>query len=89
MAVGWRNRWLNAEELLLTGGLLLIPYWLIGYEIQMVAMARYVSVIVPLYPVLGRLLARLPPSVQGGLLGVNAFLLGTYAALFAQKYWIV
>jgi hypothetical protein len=89
LAVGVRNRWLNVYETLTSLGLLLIPYWTLGYEGQMTGMARYVVVIVPLYLVLGRLLTRLPSALAACLLALSGFFLAAYAALFVRWYWFV
>ena len=67
--MGCWKRWLNGYEIGAALGLLFIPYWTVGYESQMVSMARYVVVIAPLYLVAGRLLAKLPPLVGGCGLG--------------------
>jgi hypothetical protein len=87
--VGWWKRWLNGYETWTALGLLVVPYWTLGYECVMVSMARYVVVIAPLYMVAGRLLAKLPPVIGGCALGLSAFLLAAYAALFARWYWMV
>lgn len=89
LALGLRKGWLNASEVLLSLGLLLVPYGLQGYELQMQTMARYISVIVPLYLVLGQLLARLPTPVAVGIAALSSFFLAAYAALFVQWYWII
>ncbi len=89
VAVGLWKRWLNRYEIWAALGLLIVPYWTLGYECQMVSMARYVVVIAPLYLVAGRLLAKLTPLVGGCLLGVSASLLLAYAAVFARWYWMV
>jgi hypothetical protein len=73
---GVRGR-LNRYELTLCLGLLLVPYWMTAYDSAMVSMARYVSVIVPLYSYGAALLARAPAllvavaSGMGGLLPGN------------------
>jgi hypothetical protein len=87
--VGWWKRWLNGYEIWATLGLLFVPYWTIGYEGQMVSMARYVVVIAPLYLVAGRLLIKLPPAVGGCVLALCCMLLAAYSALFARWYWLV
>jgi hypothetical protein len=89
VALGCWRRWLNGYETWATLGLLLVPYWTIGYEGQMVSMARYVVVIPPLYLVGGQVLAKLPPLVGSWLLALSAMLLAAYAALFARWYWMV
>jgi hypothetical protein len=89
LALGRWQRWLNSYETLAALGLLLVPYWTLGYESQMVSMARYVVVVAPLYLVAGRLLAKLPPLVGGCALGLSGLMLAAYAALFARWYWTV
>jgi hypothetical protein len=86
---GWWKGWLNGYEGWAALGLLFVPYWAIGYEGQMVSMARYVVVIAPLYLVAGRLLAMLPPVLGGCVLALCGLLLGAYSALFARWYWMI
>jgi hypothetical protein len=78
----WRG-WLNAYEASLAGALLLIPYLTRAYEMNMASSARFAAVIFPVYLVLGEGLARLPSIVSAALLGISAFLLGAFSALFA------
>jgi hypothetical protein len=70
-------------------GLLAIPYWVGGYDMDMVSMARYVSVVAPLYPVAGVLLARCGPAGLAAYAGGGAALTAGYAARFAQGHWIL
>lgn len=81
----WRG-WLNAYETSLAGALLLIPYLTRAYEMNMASSARFAAVIFPIYLVLGEILARLPLVVSIALLGISAFLLGAFSALFAGGY---
>jgi hypothetical protein len=82
-------RRLNRYEVVLALGLLLVPYVVTGYDSAMISMARYVTVIVPLYPFAGFLLARAPAPVPAALAGVGGVLLAIYAALFAQGHWVI
>lgn len=84
----WRG-WLNGEETVLGAGLLLIPYFLRGYDMGMMGHGRFVGAAVPVYLALGSLLARWPAAVSGAFLGVLAFFLGLYAAMFAAGYFFV
>jgi hypothetical protein len=84
----WRG-WLTRYEVLLTAGLLGIPYAMNAYETQLVSMARYDSVAAPLYLVLGRLLARLAPALLAMVAALGGFFLAAYAALFATGYWMI
>jgi len=49
-------------------------------------MGRFAAVVVPVYLVLGQLLARLPPAGAALAAGLSGFLLGAYSALFAAWY---
>jgi hypothetical protein len=89
LTVGLRKEWLNGYETLMTVGLLLIPYWMTSYEIQMTGVARFVSVNAPLYLVVGRLAARGSQALNVGLVALCSFWLAAYAALFARWYWLV
>jgi hypothetical protein len=89
VALGRWKRWLNGYETWAALGLLLVPYWTVGYEGQMVSMARYVVIIPSLYLVGGQLLAKLPPLVARCALALSALVLAAYAALFARWYWMV
>ena len=42
----------------------------------------------PVYLILGAILARLPGSLAGALLGVSAFYLGAFSALFATWHLV-
>jgi hypothetical protein len=89
VALGRWKRWLNGYETCTALGLLLVPYWTVGYEGQMVSMARYVVAIPSLYLVGGQLLAKLPPLGASCVLALSALLLAAYAALFARWYWMI
>ena len=82
---GWR-RWLSAYDVLLGALLLLIPYVTRAYEMQMSSMARFATVVFPVYLVLGRLLACLPFAMAAALLSLSVFFLAAYAALYAAGY---
>ncbi len=86
IAVGAWKRWLNRLEVSLAAGLLLIPYVTRSHEMCMAGMGRFAAAVVPIYLVLGQLLARLPPPVAAMLLSLSGFLMGVYAALFAAWY---
>lgn len=81
----WRG-WLNAYETSLAAALLLIPYLTRAYEMNMASSARFAAVVFPVYLVLGEILARLPLVASVALLGISAFLLGVFSALFAGGY---
>lgn len=88
VTAGALRRWLTATEVVLSAGLLLIPYVTRGYENSMLSMGRFAAVVVPVYIVLGHILARLPVRVAVLLLGLSAFFLGVYSALFSAGYMV-
>jgi|GEM_PF-4300052 len=87
---GWGawKRILNRYEVAMAAGLLAIPYWVGGDNISMVSMARHVSVVAPIYPVAGVLLARCSPVGVAGIAGLLATLMTFYAARVASDRWI-
>jgi hypothetical protein len=86
IALGWRKGLLNRYELLAAAGLLLIPYLTKSYDNAMAGFGRFAAVAVPVYPVMGWLLMRMPPALRCVLLAISGFLLGIYSALFAAGY---
>jgi hypothetical protein len=84
--LGSIKRWLTGVEIIAAVGLLAIPYATVGYEQYMQSMARYSTVVLPVYLVLGRLLCRIPATVAAAMIGIWAFFLGVYSALFAAWY---
>jgi len=78
----WQRR-LNVYETSLAVMLLLIPYLTRAYEMNMASSARFAAVAFPVYLIVGEGLARLPPAVSAAVLGISAFLLGAFSALFA------
>jgi hypothetical protein len=89
LVIGMWKRWLNAYESLAGWGLLFIPYWTTAMEVRLTGMARYTTVIIPAYLVLGRLLAMAGTEIRLGFFVLCASYLAIYAALFAQWYWFV
>jgi hypothetical protein len=89
LVIGTWYGWLNAYERLAGWGLLLVPYWTTASEVHLTGMARYTTVIVPIYLVLGRLLVKVGPDFRLGLFVLSACYLAIYSALFAQWYWFV
>lgn len=89
VTLGAAKKWLTTEELALSGGLLLIPYVLHGYQTCFIAQGRYASVVFPVYIVLGRLLTAVAWPVRAAALACCGALLFVYAALFASFYPII
>jgi hypothetical protein len=84
--LGWCKRWLSGPEIVLSLGLLLIPYVTRAYEMSMASHARFAAVVIPQYFVLGRLFAALPPAIAGCLCGLMGLMLGLWTALFVAGY---
>ncbi len=77
---------LCSEEVLLSVGLLAIPYITKAYESGMNSQGRYAAAVFPAYLVAGELLRRVPGSVAISILAVSGFFMGAYASLFAAGY---
>jgi hypothetical protein len=83
VAIGWRKRWLNRYEVVLSTALLLMPYFTKSYDNAMASFGRFSAVVLPTYIVLGHLLDRLGPTLASLFLAMSACLMGAYAAMFA------
>lgn len=86
-ALGAWKRWLNAKEVALSAGLLLIPYVTQADRMCMASQARFASVVAPMYLVLGQILVRLPGPVVAIVAALSATMLALYTALFVNWYW--
>ena len=86
IVIGGVRRWLNVDELLLSSGLLVLPYLSRSHEMCMGAGARYAAVVFPAFIVLGRLGLAVPPLVARGALVAMALLLSVYSAKYALNY---
>jgi hypothetical protein len=86
---GWLRGWLTRTEVVLAAGLLLIPYVSRADEMSMMSQSRFVSVVAPVYVVLGRGLGRLHPAVGWAVFGVFASLLTLWTALFAAAWPLI
>lgn len=87
IALGARKRWLTAPEVLLSMGLLGIPYCLQASRMGMTGQARFAAVVFPVYLVLGQLLQRMPAPLAAALLAISGLFLAVYSAMFASWYW--
>ena len=84
----WGSKaWLSRYEIRLSVFLLLIPYITQASRGRMSAQGRYASVVFAMYIVLGHLLARLPGPTTAVMMGLSAFFLAAYSAMFASWYW--
>lgn len=89
VGLGAWKRWLNARELVLAAGLVGIAYWFQARRGCMTGQARYVSVVFPMYLVLGHLLHRTPAPLSAALLAISGVLLAIYAMMFVSWYWFI
>jgi len=83
---GWRKKWLDGYELLLSAGLLLIPYITRGYDFGMGSHARFAAVCFPMYLVMGRLIAVLPGTWRFLVFALCVFFLVVFTALYSVHY---
>jgi hypothetical protein len=60
VAYGAWRRWLNVYEVILSAGLILIPYETRAYEMCMASQGRFMAAVFPTYIVMGHLLCRIP-----------------------------
>lgn len=89
VGIGVAKRWLDRYEIVLSIGLLLIPYVMIGSRMCMTSQARYASIVFPAYIVLGRLLLNVPRALVCSGLIVSGALMVSYAVLFASWYSVL
>jgi hypothetical protein len=89
VGVGTATNWLSDYEVLVSLALLLIPYCTRSYEMGMAGHGRFVSVVFPIYVVLGHVLARSPVVVRVLILGLSTFYLASYSALFGAGYMLI
>lgn len=86
IALGAWKRWLNGPEIVLSFSLLLIPYVTRAYDMSMASHARFASVVVPQYFVIGCLLSRVPLPVAWGVCTMFGAVLFAWSGLFAANY---
>jgi len=84
--LGWRRGWLSGDESILGLGLLLIPYLTRADELSMGSHARFASVVIPAFVVLGRVISRLPIAAMVILYAGLAISLLLCSAHFAAHW---
>ena len=89
IVLGFAKKWLSKYEAVTGACLLLIPYWTHGYEQHLTSMGRFAAVVVPVYPVLGRIAAAIPAPLVAALAAMSGFLLGAEAAFFVRWHTII
>ena len=85
---GQRRRLLSPGETIVSAALLATSYISIGYESYMRSQGRYAAAIVPIYLVIGHLLARYPATVPPVLI-VFSTLFFVYLCLFFSGHAVV
>jgi hypothetical protein len=83
---GVAKSWLSGPEIVLSLGLLGIPYVTRAYENSMHSHARFAAVVIPAYIVLGRILRSQPEWVTWAVIGILSVMLMSWSALFAAGY---
>lgn len=86
LGVGWWKAWLNRPELAFGVSHLAFTYTMAGYRFCMLSQGRFVSVVFPIYIVLGMILARLPRWAAVCVLVLFAFYLAAFSAMLAAGY---
>jgi hypothetical protein len=86
VAWGACRKWLTGSEVVLGAMLVVIPYLTRAYEMSMASHARFAAAVIVIYPVLGRLLAALPPPAAGAAVSLSAVLLAFWTALYTAGY---
>lgn len=84
--VGTAKSWLTGSEIVLSLGLLGIPYVTRAYEMNMASHARFAAIVVPAYLVLGRILRAQPEWLTWAAFGILSVMLMTWSALFSAGY---
>lgn len=83
---GWRRKWLNANELVLSAALLVISYVTRAYEMGMASEGRFAAAAFPFYLVAGKALSSMPTAVASVVLALAATFLMVYSSLVAAGF---
>jgi hypothetical protein len=86
MLIGWQKRWLQRGELLLSIGLIGIPWLIHAYPAVMHSQARYTVVVYPAWIVAGRLISSAGQPLAMFAITVLATILSLWSSLFATWY---
>lgn len=88
IGIGVYRRWLTKYEVLLSAGLLLIPYLTVASMNGMRSQGRYAAVVFPCYIVMGKLLSSVDPVTRTIVCCAMAIGLFLYSAMFVAGYAI-
>jgi hypothetical protein len=89
VVVGAAKKWLSVEEVIFAAALIGIPYMMSGFRFCMGSQGRFVSVVFPIYLVLGHILCRLPVAASVAVLALSAAYLALFSAMLASGYSVV
>jgi len=89
VCIGAAKRWLSGRELVFAAALLAIPYVMVGFRFCMASQGRFISVVFPIYIVLGHLLCRMPTLLAVATLALSGIYLAVFCAMLAAGYFIV
>lgn len=83
---GAAKLWLSGPEIVLSLGLLGIPYVTRAYEMSMASHARFAAIVIPAYIVLGRISNAQPEWLKWCAFGLMSIMLMAWSALFAAGH---
>jgi hypothetical protein len=87
LGIGAFRRWLSLEEILFCVLSLLFFYYLKSTH-NMESVGRYLLSVIPLFMVLGRLLKKLPVTLQAGIFAILGMLLFLHTGLFSLMHCV-
>lgn len=87
--VGWVSRTFTRYETIYSIAVLSIPYFTRSYEMCMAGQGRFAAVALPVYLILGNILAKAPYGSGIFVLGFMAFYLFVYSAIFCANFTCV
>lgn len=82
LLAGYMKKWLSETELVLNSMILIIPYITRGYEMSMASHARFASVAISQFIVLGRFVSLVPPVLGYLLCVMLGVLMSIWSAFF-------
>jgi hypothetical protein len=86
VGVGAWKKWLSVREVVFAAALIGIPYAMSGFRFTMGSQGRFVSIVFPIYLVLGHILCRLPVWAAVAVLALSAAYLALFSAMLASGY---
>lgn len=87
--IGWSNRWFFDFEFQIAFGMMLITYVTRSYEMCMASQGRFLLPIFPLFIVLGRMVAKLPPLLRPLPVLTGGVFLFVYSRMWAIGNYLI